>query len=262
MSTLCPTPLGADPAPKATDADLTPPSLGERLRHRRWDELRVFQATLAATAGISPAQLCEIERGTARTTEATLRRLAEALGLDFAELRAQAEREGRLGIARVRPAGRKPMPAAQPARPVPGKPRPPRPRPDPPGPWLTTAEAAEILGCTVRTVGYLIRRGRLAPVRLVPKRAGQQRRWLVAAEAVMAYDPPNAGRRWNPRSEPIPAGYLSAEAFAQRVGLSKATLYRRMAEGALRSVKTGNRRWIPCDELEAFRDREAVRGQA
>ena len=69
-----------EPAMDGT-ADETPTAttLGERLRHRRWNELRVFQATLAATAGISPAQLCEIERGTARTTVPTLRRLAEAL---------------------------------------------------------------------------------------------------------------------------------------------------------------------------------------
>ncbi len=229
--------------------------LGERLRRRRWDDLRVFQATLAAAVGLSPGHLSEIERGTARPSEPTLHRLAEALGLEFAELRAHAEREGQLGLTRARPANR----TTTPGRPVPGPPEPSRPRPHPATSWLTTAEAAEILGCTVHTVGYLIRRGRLAPARRLPKGADRQRRWLVAAEAVLAYDPPNAGRRWGRRTEPAPIGYLSVEAFAQQVGMPKATLYRRMAEGAVRSVLTGKRRWIPRAELAAFCDREAER---
>ncbi len=258
MTTPCPARSLGNPTPDATGPTPSPMPLGERLRRRRWDELRIFQAALAATIDLSPAQLCEIERGTARTTEPTLHRLAEALGLEFADLRAHAEREGQLGILRARPGTRK-TPSA---RPVPGPPHPPRLRPDPPGPWLTTAEAAKVLGCSIHTVGYLIRRGRLAPARRLPKGADQQRRWLVAAEAVLAYDPPNTGRRWGRRTEPAPVGYLSVEAFAQQVGMPKATLYRRMAEGAVRSVMTGKRRWIPCEELATFRDREAERGQA
>ena len=248
------------PTPAATPTAPTPPTLGERLRRRRWAELRVFQADLAAAAGLSAAQLCEIERGTAGTTEATLQRLAAALGMDYADLAAQAAREGRLNPHRNRLAdGRSPdrEEAAPPS--VEGLPRVPRRRRRRvPGPWLTTDEAAQVLGCSRRTVSYLIRHGRLAPVRMEPKARGHQRRWLVAAEAVTAYNPPNEGRRWPRRKERPPAGYVSLDTFARRVGVPKATLYRRMADGTLRTVKLGNRRWVPREELEPFRRREVA----
>jgi DNA-binding XRE family transcriptional regulator len=48
--------LGADRAARRRVAALLPPTLGQHLRRRR-GELRVFQATLAAAVGLSPAQL-------------------------------------------------------------------------------------------------------------------------------------------------------------------------------------------------------------
>lgn len=240
------------PAPPATPTAPTPPTLGERLRRRRWAELRVFQADLAAAAGLSPAQLCEIERGTAGTTEGTLARLAAALGLDFAELRAQAAREGRLAPRR---GARGPAPDGGAAGPLAGPlPRvPKRRRRQPSGPWVSTAEAAALLGCTPGAVADLARRGRLRPAVLAPKAGRHQRRWLVAAEAVAGYEPPNAGRRWARRAEAAPPGHLSVAAFARRAGVPKATLYRRMARGEVQSVTVGRRRWIPRDQLAAAR---------
>ncbi len=80
----------------------------------------------------------------------------------------------------------------------------------------------------------------------------------MATDAVLAYEPPNAGRHWGARTEPAPPGYLAVEAFAHRVGLPKATLYRRMGEGLVRSVKIGRRRGIPATELDRFHVREAT----
>ena len=241
------------PAPPATPTAPTPPTLGERLRRRRWAELRVFQADLAAAAGLSPAQLCEIERGTAGTTAGTLRRIADALGLDFAELAAQAEREGRLARRRGRrPGGRRPSDplAAGPATRLPQQPV------AATKPWLSTREAAALLGCTPGVVAYLIRRGKLRPAVLEPKTKHGQRRWLVAAAAVERYDPPNRGRAWARRPQSAPAGYLSVEEFARAVGVAKATLYRRVAQWGLTTVTTGNRRWFPADQVAAFRRRQ------
>lgn len=87
---------------------------------------------------------------------------------------------------------------------------------------------------------------------LEPKSPDGQRRWVVAAGAVEGYDPPNDGRQWPRREHAAPAGCLGVEEFARRVGLPKATLYRRLAQWGLETVKRGNRRWIPVDHLARF----------
>ncbi|MGH2560594.1 MAG: helix-turn-helix domain-containing protein [Thermomicrobiales bacterium] len=227
-------------------------TLGARLRQRRWGELRVFQAVLAEAVGISPAQLCEIERGSAGTTPITLWKIARALELDFAELRAQAEREGVLTRLRERP-----TPSPSPTDPVARRDlpsRPARPRPAATKPWLSTDEAAAILGCTIHTVAYLIRRGRLQPAIKLPKSRQGQRRWLVDAGAVERYDPPNDGRQWRHRRHAAPEGYLSVDEFAHQAGLPKPTLYRRLAEWRINSIKIGQRRWIRENELARFHE--------
>lgn len=229
-----------------------PATFGARLRQRRWGELRIFQADLAAAVGISPAQLCEIERGSAGTTPITLFKIARALDLDFAELRAQAEREGQLTRLRERPIPSGAATGLRTWQDLPRRPR--RLRPAPSKPWLSTAEAAELLGCTQHTVGYLIRRGRLQPAIKLPKSRQGQRRWLVDAGAVERYEPPNDGRQWHPTRNGAPEGYLSAEEFAHQAGVTKPTLYRRIAEWNLATIKIGHRRWFPARELARFRD--------
>ncbi|MGH2532072.1 MAG: helix-turn-helix domain-containing protein [Thermomicrobiales bacterium] len=225
-------------------------TLGARLRQRRWGELRVFQSVLAEAVGISPAQLCEIERGSAGTTPITLWKIARALELDFAELRAQAEREGVLTRLRERP-----TPEPSPTDPLARRDlpsRPARPRPTASKAWLSTDEAAAMLGCTRHTISYLIRRGRLQPAIKLPKSRQGQRRWLVAAAAVEGYNPPNDGRQWHHQQHPAPEGYLSVDEFAQQAGLPKPTLYRRLAEWRIASIKVGQRRWIRANELARF----------
>ena len=226
-------------------------TVGERLRRRRWGELRAAQQDVAAAAGISRSQLCEVERGSAGTTAATLTRLAAVLGLDAGDLLAHAAREGRLHPFRGRVAAdAPPVPAAAPRR------RPAR----PPGrcpagrAWLEAAEAAAVLHCSDETVRRLIRVGALAPARLEPKGGGRQRRWLVAAAAVAAYDPGNARRvRPNPQPDP-PPGHLSLDAAVAASGLSRGAFYRRLAALGLATVLDGRRRWVPVGHLEALRE--------
>ncbi len=224
-------------------------TVGERLRRRRWSELRAAQQDVAAAAGISQAQLCEVERGTAGTTAATLTRLAAVLELDAEDLLAHAAREGRLHPfrGRVISNSQPPPPLPAPIRPASG--------PIPAGrAWLGTAEAAAVLHCSDETVRRLIRVGALAPARLEPKGGGRQRRWLVAAAAVAAYDPGNARRRGpNPQPDP-PTGYLALDAAVATSGLSRAAFYRRLAALGLATVLDGSRRWVPVGHLEALRE--------
>jgi transcriptional regulator with XRE-family HTH domain len=227
-------------------------SLGGRLRRRRWGELRAAQRDVAAAAGISPAQLCEVERGTAGTTAATLTRLAAVLGLDADALLAHAAREGRLYPYRGRIVGDAPPPPPLPP------PRRPAPGPVPPGrEWLELAEAAAVLRCSTEAVRRLVTLGTLAPARREPKGGGRQRRWLVAATAVAAYDPGNARRvRPNPQPDP-PPGHLSIGDAVAASGLSRGAFYRRMAALGLATVRDGHRRWVPIGHLEALRAAEA-----
>jgi excisionase family DNA binding protein len=229
----------------------TPSPLGARIRQRRWGELRIFQAVLAEAVGISPAQLCEIERGSAGTTPLTLWKIARALDLDFPELRAQAEREGVITRLRDRPLPAPSTISGPGWQDLPRRPE--RQRPAASKQWLSTDEAAAILGCTRHTIGYLIRHGRLQPAIKLPKSKQGQRRWLVDAAAVERYDPPNDGREWHHQPSTAPEGHLSMEEFAQRAGITKPTLYRRMAEWRLPTIMTGRRRWISERELIRFR---------
>src|SRR5829696_6730180 len=117
-------------------------SLGERIRARRWDELRYRQADAARAAGLSPAHLSELERDVHRASEPALRRLAAVLGLDPDDLVAHARREDRLGRQPPSRGDRGDAPPGPPPEPVS-----PRGGPVPPGTrWLTTAEAGEVLG--------------------------------------------------------------------------------------------------------------------
>lgn len=60
-------------------------TVGERIKAAR--ERKVWgQAELARAAGLSPNTLYRIENGTHRPRPITIRKLAEALGLDPAEL--------------------------------------------------------------------------------------------------------------------------------------------------------------------------------
>jgi len=224
-------------------------TLGERLRSRRWDELRFFQKDVAAAAGLSTSRLSELERDRHRVTEPTLWRLATVLALDPDELVAQAVREDRL--ARQSPSrGRRDRDGVGPP-PVPVPPVPPHPVPD--KPWLTTAEAADALGLTAFTVGQLIRRGRLAPARKARGGKGPPR-WLVAAEAVVAHEPSGGWERPKPGPHLVPTGYLSLAAFAEAVGLSYGALHRRLEAGEISSVRVGWRRLIPTQELPRYLD--------
>jgi transcriptional regulator with XRE-family HTH domain len=224
-------------------------SLGERLRTRRWDELRLFQRDVAAAAGLSPGHLSEIERDGRPTTEPALRRLAAILELDPEEVLAQAEREGRLS-RRLSSRGRRDTePSGPPPAPVP--PSPPRPRPA--HAWLTTQEAATVLGTTTPVVRGMIRSGVLRPAQR--RRIGRgPARWIVSADAVAAYRLPREGRAMARGPKPIPPGYLSMEAFADAVGLSYGALHRRLEAGVIASVRIGNRRLIPEGELTRFTD--------
>ncbi len=56
--------------------------LGRFIRSRR-ETLGILQGDLASSAGIYPANLSKIERGTARATLDTYLRLCKALGIDL-----------------------------------------------------------------------------------------------------------------------------------------------------------------------------------
>jgi len=60
-------------------------TLGQRIHIRRI-ELNLSQLELADMAGISPSNLCKIERGQHGPALATLMKLAPALQVDIAEL--------------------------------------------------------------------------------------------------------------------------------------------------------------------------------
>jgi len=220
-------------------------SLGERIRSRRWDELRYRQDDTARAAGLSPSRLSELERDRHRVAEPALRRLALVLGLDPDDLVAHARREGRL--ARTPPArgDRSADPAGPPPAPVP-----PRPVPAVGAAWLTTAEAAAALGVTPNAVRHLIGRGALGPAER--RRIGKgPMRWVVDAEAVRAFEPGNPGRR--PTGPlPVPAGYLSLDGFRAATGLSHGALHRRLESGEVASIRIGRRRLIPERELRRY----------
>lgn len=227
-------------------------SLGERLRTRRWDELRYHQEDTAAAAGLSPSRLSEIEHGRHRVGEPALRRLAAVLGLDADDLVAHARREDRLAVQQ--PKGlRTPEPVGPPPVPVPVRPDLPR----PPKRWLTTGEAAPLLGLTRQAVADLIRAGILAPATRRSLGKGPAR-WLVEAQAVLAYEPPHQGRRAGSGPHPVPAGYRSLRAFADAAGLSYGALHRRLEAGEIASVRIGTRRLIPERELARFLDEGAA----
>ncbi len=234
---------------------MTEGSLGEWLRRRRWNELRAAQQDVAAAAGISPAQLCEIEHGTAGTTAATLGRLGAVLGLDIDALRAHAAREGRLhphrGLADAVGDSVSPPPLPPPRRPPPG--------PVPPGrDWLELSEVAAVLHCSKEAVRRLVTVGKLAPARLQPKGEGRQRHWVVATAAVAAYDPGNARRiRPNPQLAP-PPGHLSIGEAVTASGLSRGAFYRRLAALGLATVRDGHRRWVPEESMLELRLAEAA----
>lgn len=222
-------------------------TLGEYLRSRRWKEHRYLQRDLARAAGISPGHLSELEANKSKTTAPTLRRLAALLELDPEELIERARREGRLtdkapsrGLRVEEVAGERPD----------RQPEPPA-RPEPTAPWLTVGEAAEVLGLSQRTVRRLIQIGKLKPSR---RRAGGGRNpcLFVSATAVKRYEPSDFVRASQRGPKPVPEGYFSIAGFAAAVGLTVPTLYRRIHEGVVVTVKVGTRRYIPAEELERY----------
>lgn len=172
-------------------------TLGQRMRQRR-TELRVWQRDLAAVVGLSSGYLSDLEHDAARATAPTLRRLALALSLDEFALVEQATREERLapkiggrGRRTVEPADVPPSRSAPAARTAPQK------------SWLTTAEAAAAMGVTADAVRSLLHRGRVGPAYRVHL-AGEKgpKRWIVSAEAAMAYRSPSEGYAKPTRAEP------------------------------------------------------------
>lgn len=225
-------------------------TLGQRLTRRRWEELRVLQRDLAAAARVSRGYLSELEHDTARATEPTLRRLALALALPEFALVEQARREGRLSTnfgARTNRAvsiAEGELPRMPPA--------PPRPHPE--SAWLTSAEAARVMGLSSGYVSALAQDGALCPAHRVrlPGQRGPAR-WLIAAEAASAYWSPSEGFAKR-RSEDAPAGYLSVRAFQDASGLSYGSLHRRLEANVIASVWIGPRRFIPEGELTRWRE--------
>ena len=127
---------------------------------------------------------------------------------------------------------------------------PPHPIPAVAAAWLTAAAAAAVLGVTPDYVRHLIGRGALAPAERRRIEKGP-RRWAVDAEAVRAFEPGNPGLRpTGPR--PVPAGYVSLDAFRAATGLSHGALHRRMQAGEVASVRIGLRRLIPERELARY----------
>jgi len=219
--------------------------LGERIRTRRWDGLRYRQDETARAAGLSAGRLSELERDRHRASEPALRRLALVLALDPDDLVAHARREDRLARTPPSRGDRSADPTGPPPEPVP-----PHPIPAVAAAWLTAAAAAAVLGVTPRSVRHLIGRGALGPAER--RRVGKgPRRWAVDAEAVRAFEPGNPGLRpTGPR--PVPAGYVSLDAFRAATGLSHGALHRRMQAGAIASVRIGLRRLIPERELARY----------
>lgn len=224
-----------------TDSSLT---LGQRLRRRRWDELRLRQRDLAAAVGLSPGYLSELEHDHARATEPTLRRLALVLGLEELTFVHHAVAEDRLaprGGHRGQPEF---APLSSPT-PVPPVPR----RLAPTTRWLTIADAVAASGLSPERIRQLARTGRLRPAMRI-HRPGEKGppRWIVATNAVLAYRSPSEGYAKPRRQEP-PAGMISIKAFAAASGIAWATLYRRLDANEIASVKCGRRRFIPETEL-------------
>lgn len=220
-------------------------SLGQRLRQRRWDDLRLRQRALAAAVGLSPGYLSDLEHDQARATEPTLRRLALVLGLEEFALVRQAVAEERLAPKR----GHRGRPDLQPLAPPPARVPPAPPRPRLTTRWMTIAEAAAAIGMSPQSIRQLARAGRLGPARRV-HRPGEKGppRWIVATTAVLAYRSPSEGYAKPPRRAP-PAGLLSIKEFVAASGIAWATLYRRLDAQAIASVKLGRRRFIPETEL-------------
>jgi DNA-binding XRE family transcriptional regulator len=220
-------------------------SLGQRLRQRRWDELRLRQRDLAAAVGLSPGYLSQLEHDRARATEPTWRRLAQVLGLQEFALMRQAVAAGRLAPKGGHRGRADLHPLAPPPTPVPPAP----PRTMPRTRWLTIAEAAAAIGMSPEAIRHLARTGGLQPAMRV-HRPGEKGppRWIVATNAVLAYRSPAEGYAKPPRQEP-PAGMISLKEFARASGIAWATLYRRLEAQEIASVKRGRRRFIPATEL-------------
>lgn len=220
-------------------------SLGERLRQRRWDDLRLRQRELAAAVGLSPGYLSELEQDKARATAPTLRRLALVLELEEFALVRHAVAEDRLAPK----GGHRGRPDLQPLAPPPAPVPPAPPRPVPRTRWMTVAEAAAAIGMSPEGIRHLARAGRLRPARRV-HRPGEKGppRWIVATTAVLAYRSPSEGYAKPPRREP-PAGLMSIKDFVAASGIAWATLYRRLDAQEIASVKVGRRRFIPETEL-------------
>ena len=222
-------------------------SLGERLRTRRWHELRLLQRDVAVAAGLSPSRLSQIEHDDHPTTGPTLRRIAAILALDLTEVLAHAAREGRLST-QLSPKGRR---DTEPSGPQPNPVPPTPPRPDPAHAWLTAQEAAAVLGLTAESVRAILRRGLLRPAYRRSLGRGPDR-WQVAAEAVVAYRSSAEGYARARGPQPAPPGYLSMKVFAEVIGLSYGALHRRLETGAIASVRIGRRRLIPEREVRRF----------
>jgi DNA-binding XRE family transcriptional regulator len=226
-------------------------TLGQRIRQQRWDERRLRQRDLAAAVGLSKGYLSQLEHDKARATEPTLRRLALALGLEEFALVTQAAAEDRLaawighrGRTEISPLA--PTPASVP--PAPPRPAAPKKR------WLTTAEAAEVIGVVPDTIRTAAATGRLRPAYRVhlPGDKGPPR-WIVATKAALAYRPGNDGYAKRVAT-PAPAGFVTINKFVTASGLPWATLYRRLDAKEIASVKIGRRRFIPEGELDRLMD--------
>lgn len=222
-------------------------TLGERLRHRRWNELRLFQEDVAHAAHLSPGFLSELEADRTRVTVASLRRLAMALGIDPDDLIDHARRTGRIGNV----SSRTKSDATLETVPPPSRARPRVTHPLPDQEWVTADVAAEVLGCGASLVRNLIRRGALAPAKRVQIEGRGHARWLIARSALASYVPRNEGRAFprGSRSEP-PPGYLSLTAYADAAGIPYATLHRRVMAGEIPSLVQHGRRWVKADDAD------------
>lgn len=124
--------------------------------------------------------------------------------------------------------------------------------------WVTWAEAAELVGCTPRTLEYHVARGRIQrrprdgtrPVLLrrsvLEFAAAHQAR--AAERANRPTGPTRAERSPQPPSE---EGWLTVPEVAERLSVTPETVYRRIRAGHLDGVRPGRMWWVRTTSVEA-----------